>query len=99
MRLLGASLSYESTYLKTLAGEGATAFFYFMSGKAFRPMSNNPYLRVGTDSDDEGNDDEFGLDDPIELKPQIRKNAVKEGEDDAAVEMGKVESKGDSIDV
>lgn len=99
VRLLGASLSYESTYLKTLAGEGATAFFYFMSGKAFRPMSNNPYLRIGTDSDDEGNDDEFGLDDPIELKPQIRKNAVKEGEDDAAVEMGKVESKGDSIDV
>ena len=44
-------------------------------------------------------DDEFGLDDPIELKPQIRKNAVKEDEDDAAVEMGKVESKGDSIDV
>jgi hypothetical protein len=30
-------------------------------------MSNNPYLRVGTDSDQEEEDDEFGLDDPIEL--------------------------------
>ena len=69
VRLLGASLSYEKTYMKTLAGELATAFFYVMTGKAFRPMSNNPYLRVGTGSDDE--DDE----DPIELKPQVRKNA------------------------
>ena len=75
VRLLGASLSYEKTYMKILAGELATAFFYVMTGKAFRPMSNNPYLRVGTGSDDEDDEDEFGLDDPIELKPQVRKNA------------------------
>ena len=54
--------------MKTVAGEGATVAFFVMTGKAFRPMSNNPYLRVGIDSDDEG-DDEFGLDDPIEIKP------------------------------
>ncbi len=91
VRLLGASLSYENLYWKTLAGEGATAFFYILTGKAFRPMSNNPYLRVGADSDDEGNEDEFGLDDPIELKPQVRKNAGKDnekgGDDNGAVEM------------
>ena len=68
VRLLGATVSYESSWMKTVAGEGATVAFFVMTGKAFRPMSNNPYLRVGIDSDDEG-DDEFGLDDPIEIKP------------------------------
>merc|ERR1711871_552885 len=68
VRLVGATISYESTWFKDFAGEGASIAFFFMTGKAFRPMSNNPYLRVGLDSDDEG-EDEFGLDDPIEIKP------------------------------
>ena len=52
-------------------------------------MSNNPYLRVGTDSDQEEEDDEFGLDDPIELtaagtKKKKQQEAPAAGEEDDA---------------
>jgi G protein-coupled receptor 107 len=89
VRLLGATLSYERTYMATVAGEGATAAFFAWTGKVFRPMSNNPYLRVGTDSDQEEEDDEFGLDDPIELtaagtKKKKQQEAPAAGEEDDA---------------
>lgn len=104
VRLLGATLSYELTYLAHVAGEGATVAFFLWTGNIFRPMSNHPYLRVGTDSDDE-EDDEFGLDDPIELtaaglKKKHEQRAVDEGRkpraDDTApgddgIEMGSIE--------
>eukprot|EP00002_Diphylleia_rotans_P028811 TRINITY_DN5825_c0_g1_i1.p1 TRINITY_DN5825_c0_g1~~TRINITY_DN5825_c0_g1_i1.p1 ORF type:complete len:445 (+),score=85.78 TRINITY_DN5825_c0_g1_i1:73-1407(+) len=50
--LLDATLPYEYIWLSTFFTELATLVFYSLTGYLFRPVQNNPYLRV--DSDDEG---------------------------------------------
>ena len=65
--LLGATMPFQLLWLKQLFAETAHLAFYVSTGYRFRPVDNNPYLKVSTEDDDGGdhdeNDDDFGLGD------------------------------------
>eukprot|EP00938_MAST-03A_sp_MAST-3A-sp1_P003236 g3236.t1 len=67
--LLRNSLPFKFEWLSVASSEMATLAFYLLTGYYFRPVTNNPYLRVRTsDYDDEEENgiemaEEFGLGD------------------------------------
>ena len=67
--LLRNSLPFKFEWLSVACSETATLAFYLSTGYYFRPVTNNPYLRVRTsDYDDEEENgiemaEEFGLGD------------------------------------
>jgi hypothetical protein len=68
--LLGATVPFTLTWLKAFSGEAATVAFFCWTGWKFRPMSDNPYLPVQLQEDDEYGDDdldEYGLDDALDI--------------------------------
>jgi hypothetical protein len=56
--LLGMSLSYKLSWVATLAEEVVTLALFVVVGSKFRPVKDNPYLKV--------EDDEVELSAPIE---------------------------------
>lgn len=45
--LLGATLSFERTWIGQVCAEAAGLLFYFMTGYMFRPQPRNPYISLG----------------------------------------------------
>ena len=70
------------TNVRDFSDEVATVAFFCWTGWKFRPMSDNPYLPVQLDDDDDYEDDldEYGLDDDIELATGGAKHEVKNDE-------------------
>jgi hypothetical protein len=67
--LLGATVPFNLSWLKSFSDEAATVFFFCWTGWKFRPMCDNPYLPVQLDDDDDFGDDdldEYGLDDDLD---------------------------------
>lgn len=58
--LLNLNLAFDVTWVSQLCAEVAAFFFYGLSGWRFRPMTDNPYLMVSADEEDE-EDEESGL--------------------------------------
>ena len=77
--LVATALTYESTWLQFFFDESATLVFYAVTGWKFRPVTNNPYLAIKNDEDDEDgtglNMEEFGLHDEGE-DPKDGPNAL-----------------------
>jgi G protein-coupled receptor 107 len=65
--LIGATVPFYLTWFQSFANEAATIAFFVWTGWKFRPMSNNPYLPVRLEDDAEI-DDEFGLDDELDIE-------------------------------
>ena len=81
--LLGATVPFTLTWLKAFSDEAATVVFFCWTGLKFQPMSNNPYLPVHMEEDDEseygdGDLDEYGLDDDLSLTEQGGKDELRE---------------------
>jgi G protein-coupled receptor 107 len=83
--LLRNSLPFKFEWLSVASSELATLTFYVLTGYYFRPVTNNPYLRVRTadyDGDDEENGiemaEEFGLGEkgPKKVLRDLRENDV-----------------------
>ena len=51
-------MPFQYEWLDELFKELATYAFFVITGYKFRPASNNPYLQLSTDSDDEVEMDE-----------------------------------------
>lgn len=51
-------MPFQYEWLDDVFKEAATLAFYIITGYKFRPASNNPYLQVPQDSDDEVEMDE-----------------------------------------
>lgn len=68
--LLGATVPFTLTWLRAFSNEAATVAFFCWTGWKFRPLSDNPYLPILMDDDDEDFDDgeldEYGLEDDTE---------------------------------
>ena len=47
------TVPFQYEWLDELFKELATFVFFVVTGYKFRPASNNPYLQVSTESDDE----------------------------------------------
>jgi hypothetical protein len=61
--LMLATLEYRSVWVAYFFDEFAALLFYATLGFMFRPDAENPYLRVASSEDEDGDDDEeFGLD-------------------------------------
>ena len=76
--IIGTALSYEVTWMKPFCEELAGVVFFAYTGSKFKPMDNNPYLRVDLGEDDDGGDDddelhggEFGLRDGAESDEEL----------------------------
>ncbi len=52
------TVPFQYEWLDELFKEMATYIFFVVTGYKFRPASNNPYLQVSTDSEDETEMDE-----------------------------------------
>ena len=51
-------MPFQYEWLDELFKELATLVFFVVTGYKFRPASNNPYLQLNTDSDEETEMDE-----------------------------------------
>mmetsp|Transcript_49700 Transcript_49700/g.119661 ORF Transcript_49700/g.119661 Transcript_49700/m.119661 type:complete len:443 (-) Transcript_49700:50-1378(-) len=56
------TLAFDASWVSTLMQELATLAFFVSTGWKFRPTSDNPYVKVRTEDDDE-DEAEFGLED------------------------------------
>lgn len=78
--LVATALTYESTWMQWFFDESATLVFYVVTGWKFRPVTNNPYLALKSDEDDEDgtglNMEEFGLHDEGPEEPRDGPNAL-----------------------
>jgi hypothetical protein len=57
--VLQITLPFQLSWLQDSFFEVATLAFFILTGYKFRPASNNPYLQLPTDSDDEDDVDEM----------------------------------------
>lgn len=52
------AVPFQYTWLCVVFKEISTVIFFLVTGYKFQPASNNPYLQVATESDDEVEMDE-----------------------------------------